>query len=219
MSSLSYTTFSKKSLLPGAILVLLVSVFILIPCPGIAQTPNWQALLAGQILVESQEHSDGLPGVRASFTVTAPRERIWTTLIDYPNFPRIFPNIKEIRVLSEDKKGARLEYQVNGIVGTYSYVLSRLYEKPGQHLTWTRLSGDLKRIEGSWEIRDTPQSGVYLLIYEIYVDINSFIPQSMVRSEVMRQTHDMGERLRAWIEGRPLPGTNGATQAERKESP
>ena len=203
---------------PTVWLLLLLMTSLLGPRPASADTPDWQALLAGQIIVESQGHPEGFPGVRASFTVAATLQRIWAVLLDYPNFPKIFHNVKTLRVLSEDKQGAKLAYQVDGILSTYSYVLSRRYDEPERRLTWTRLSGDLKHVEGSWEIRDTPRPELRLLIYELYVDLGSFIPQSMVRSEVMRQTHEMGERLRAWIEGRPLPSPGQEVKPERKEA-
>src|SRR5262249_42217274 len=150
-------------------------------------------------------HPDGFPGLRASFTVAASRERIWAVLIDYANFPQIFPDITKLRVLAQDQDGAQVEFWVNAIIAQYHYVLYRRYDEPGRRLTWTRLAGDLKRIEGSWEIRDTPQPDVHLLVYESYVDIGGIIPKALVRLEATRKLREMGPRLRNWIEGHPLP--------------
>jgi hypothetical protein len=80
------------------------------------------------------------------------------------------------------------------------YVLYRHYIEPGRRLTWTRVDGDLERIEGTWEIRDTPQPDVYLIVFESYVKTGWLLPTSWVQGEALERTRAMGERLRAWIE-------------------
>jgi hypothetical protein len=60
-------------------------------------------------------------------------------------------------------------------------------------------------MEGSWEIHETPRSDVHMLVYESYIDIGGVIPKALVRMEARRKVREMGERLRNWIEGRPMP--------------
>jgi hypothetical protein len=170
----------------------------------VAGSADWAALFAGDVVVKTVQHPDGVPGLRASFVVAAPRERIWAVLLDYANFPKIFPDIHDLRVLTHDQQGAQVEYWVNAVVSKYHYVLYRHYDEPGRRLTWTRVAGDVKRMEGSWEICDTPRSDVHMLIYESYIDIGSVVPKALVRMEAMRKARKMGERLRYWIEGRPM---------------
>ena len=173
--------------------------------PAVVGGVDWDTLLAGEVIVEPVQHPDGFSGLRASFTVAATRERIWAVLIDYANFPKLFPDIHKMRVLAQDQDGAQVEYWVNAVLTQYHYVLYRRYDEPGRRLTWTRLAGDLKRIEGSWEIRDTPRPDVHLLVYESYADIGGVIPKALVRMEAMRKLREMGLRLRSWMEGRPMP--------------
>jgi ribosome-associated toxin RatA of RatAB toxin-antitoxin module len=120
---------------------------------------DWPALWHGEVLVETIDHDAGFPGLRASFVVPASRERIWAVLLDYQNFPEIFPDIDKIQVLEHDAQGAKVEYWVDAMLRKFHYVVYRHYEKPGWRLTWRRLSGDLQRIEGSWEVRETPRRG------------------------------------------------------------
>ena len=44
-----------------------------------------------------------------------------------------------------------------------------------------------------------------MLVYESYIDVGSVVPKALVRMEAMRKARKMGERLRHWIEGRPMP--------------
>jgi len=184
-------------------LALLILGMLLVMVPPVASR-DWALLFAGDVVVEAVKHPDGISGLRASFTVAAPRERIWAVLLDYANFPKIFPDIHDLRVLTHDPQGDQVEYWVNAVVSKYHYVLYRHYDEPGRRLTWTRVAGDLKRIEGSWEIHDTPRSDVQMLVYESYIDIGGVIPKALVRMEAMRKAREMGERLRSWIEGHPM---------------
>jgi hypothetical protein len=164
---------------------------------------DWDALFAGEVLVETTEDSADLPGLRAMFTVAASRQRIWAALLDYEHFPEIFAGIDKIHVRAQDAHGAIIAFWVDAVLKKYHYVLYRYYEKPGWRITWRRLSGDLERIEGSWEIRDTPQEGGHLLVYESYVKVGGVIPTSLVRWGAMHKAREMGKRLRQWIEHMP----------------
>ena len=169
---------------------------------------DWDKLLAGNVIGEAVENKDGLPGVRASFCVKAEREHIWSVLIDYDKFPAIFRNLKKIRVLERSQAGAKVEfwYAVKFLKvfnKDLHYVLDRRYIIPGRQITWTRDSGDLKRIEGSWEIRDTQKSDVYLLVYSSYVEPDWYVPVKLVRSGALNEATDMAGRIRDWIEQQP----------------
>jgi hypothetical protein len=163
-------------------------------------TLDWPALWHGEVLVEAIDHDAEFPGLRAFFAISASRERIWAVLVDYQNFPEIFPDIDKIQVLERDAQGAKVEYWVHAVLRKYHYVVYRHYEKPGWRLTWRRLSGDLQRLEGSWEVRETPRPGVHLLVYESYVQVGGTVPTSLVRWGAMQKVRDMGQRLRQWIE-------------------
>jgi hypothetical protein len=160
---------------------------------------DWGGLFQGTVFVEAIENGAGLPGLRAMFVVPAPRERIWDVLLDYKNFPDIFAGIDKIQVLAHDAFGATIAFWIDAVVKKYHYVVYRHYEKPGWRLTWWRLSGDLQRLEGSWEIRDTPERGAHLLVYESYVQVGGILPLSLIRRVAMQKAREMGQGLRQWI--------------------
>jgi ribosome-associated toxin RatA of RatAB toxin-antitoxin module len=168
--------------------------------------PDWSRLFAGEVLAAAVQNRDGVPGVRAMFTVTASRERIWSVFVDYDHFPQFFPGIKDLKVLEQDEKSAKVAFYTPVAFMHYRYVLHRRYVEPGRRLTWTRLSGSFKSIDGSWEIRDTPRAGVSLVVYESFVNIGQLVPTTLVQRGALRRARDMGLRLRAWIEKRDLAG-------------
>lgn len=165
---------------------------------------NWTKIFDGKVQVEAIENKEGILGLRAMFVVSASKGRIWATLNDYENFVHIFEGIEEITVLEKNEYGARVEFWIDAVLEKYHYILYRRYEKPEWRITWKRVSGDLERIEGKWEIHDTPRPGLNLVIYESYVKVGGLIPTGLVRWGAMRKARKMGTRLRDWIERIPF---------------
>ncbi len=197
------------------------TVWLCVALPHLAAaTPtevDWERVLGGEVMVLAARSNEGLPGLRAMFAVSASRERIWSVLVDYENFRHIFPGIKKLRVLEHNVQGAKVAFWIPVAFLKLHYVLHRRYVAPGRRLTWTRIAGAMKRIEGSWEIHDTPRPGVHLLVYESYVQVGRLIPTRLVRRGAMRRAGAMGERLRAWIEA--LPATGQAHPAPTAQHP
>lgn len=161
---------------------------------------DWPRLLAGEVIATAVKNPAGVRGVRALFTVMASRNRIWSILTDYAQFPKLFPGIQSLRVLEQDAHGATVAYHTPVAFIDFRYVLYRRYVEPGRRLTWTRLSGSFKSIDGGWEIRESPRPGVYLLVYESYVNIGRLVPTQLVQRGALKRAQEMGLRLRAWIE-------------------
>jgi ribosome-associated toxin RatA of RatAB toxin-antitoxin module len=180
---------------------------------------EWARLLAGEVITTPVHNAEGLPGVQAKFIVTASRQRIWSVLVDYQHFTQIFPTLSKLRVLRQDAQGARVEYWADVPFFTLHYVLDRHYVVPGRLLTWSRVSGSLKRIEGTWEVRNTPRPGTYLLVYQSYVKASVLIPASLVRRQALRKAYEMGNRLRDWIEGRIAPMNGSQASIHAHEGP
>jgi len=193
------------AILKAVVSLTLVAAFVA-PQAGRAQDgppspADWAPFLQQRTVeVTEASTSDGVPGVRALFAVTGSRERVWNALVDYERFPEIFKGIERIEVLEKDARHAVVELWVEGEIGALHYVLERRYERPGYHLSWRKLSGDLQRIEGSWEIRDTPRAGTLLLVYQSYVEIGWFIPSSLYQWVAKRRTAEMATAFRRWIE-------------------
>ena len=158
------------------------------------------ALERGEVVVEEVESTLGIPGVRASFMVLASRETIWATLLDYDNFLKFFKGIDRIVVLEKDVDGASVEFWIDAVLMDLHYILYRHYVEPGHRLTWNRVSGDLKEIQGSWLILDTDDPAKKLLIYESYVDIGFSPVTWIIRQGAKTKAEEMGHRLRQWLE-------------------
>ena len=161
---------------------------------------NWEPLNRNEVVIKEVETSSGIPGVRVLFVVEASRDVIWSTLVDYDNFKKFFHGIDDIKVLEQDEKGAFVEFWIDAVIMNFHYTLYRNYIKPLYHLSWQRVRGDLKIIQGSWKILDMSDKKKKLLIYESYVDIG-FAPITWgIRQGAKSKALEMGYRLRKWIE-------------------
>ena len=84
-------------------------------------------------------------------------------------------------------------------IGKIQFVLYRHYEKPGYRLTWDRISGDLKIVNGSWDILDSPEIKKKLVIYTSYFKYGGMVPVRLSRNWAMREVQTMGMNARRWI--------------------
>lgn len=160
---------------------------------------DWQRLLNGEILVEKIDDEQGIPGLRALFTIRATREELWGMLTDYDEFKNIYKGIDSLRVISEGENGALVEFFQATLFKRIHYVLQRNYVKAGYNLTWESVSGDMEYIRGSWEILDSPDDDLRLVIYTSSFRYGGIIPTRITRHWAMRQVRDMAENARTWI--------------------
>jgi hypothetical protein len=185
-------------------LCLLLALSALAPAASHGPVLDWAALLPEDgrrpVHIEDVQNAEGLPGLRAIFAVRAGRDNIWRTLVDYDNFPRFFPQITKMVVLDEDENGALIKFWGDAVLMELHYTLKRTYVELGHKLTWVRVSGDMKHIEGSWRIIEGPQPPWHAMIYESFVDTGFPIIGWFVRQGAKQEARRMAEAITAWIE-------------------
>ena len=156
--------------------------------------------MRGEAVIHDVTNASDVPGIRAWFVVSANRDAVWRTLVDYRNFTKVFPDLDRISVLSEDESGARVRAWVSVLGLTFDYTLDRRYERPGYRLSWQRRGGSFKHISGSWEILDTDEPDRLLVIYEFYVEIGVMVPTALVGNAARDRAEAMTQRFRRWVE-------------------
>jgi len=175
--------------------------------PAIAEEKplDWTRLFSRDVITEVIKTIDDVPGVKASFCVKSTPERIWSVLTGYSSFPKIYRGLKKANVRMRSNVGAEVEYvYLVNFLGIFNkeldYVISDQYSPSHRRIAWERVSGDLERIEGSWEIIDTQKDGTYLLEYCSYVKPPWYIPESLVQIKVMKEVKEMADAVRTWTE-------------------
>jgi hypothetical protein len=161
---------------------------------------GWSKLKQDQILDEKLIDSNSVAGLRVCFLIQGNREEIWGMLTDYENFDKIYGGIDSLRVLSENKTGARVEIFQSTILKNLNYVLIRDYVKEGYHLSWIRDSGDLEIIYGSWLIEDSSYPDKLLVTYTNFFRYGGIVPDKIPRNWAIKQVRFMAENARKWLD-------------------
>ena len=87
--------------------------------------------------------------------IHAPLETVWALVQDVESAPDWQGGLKSMHALDRDDEGraTRCEAETDAKVRTVKSVVRFTYDGP-QRLTWTQEKGDLKSVNGSWELED-----------------------------------------------------------------
>lgn len=132
--------------------------------------PDWRALDKGKIIIEQVKNDRGTPGLRCYLLVAGNKDRLFDKLKNPDFFKAAYGNIEKMKIVRKYNNGAELEFVLNAVIKKVRYVVLRRYNRKTYTVWWTRVSGDLKDIEGSWRLEPSPFEGKYLLVYESFVD-------------------------------------------------
>ena len=114
----------------------------------------------------------------ARFSGLTPAE-VFAVVVDFPAYPKLFPEIKEARVLSCEGRRVRAEFKGN-IVVPFRYVLDLDCDEAVPAVTWTTVEGQVvKRSEGGW--RFFADGDGTQVEYQVSLDIEAPVPGFLLR--------------------------------------
>jgi len=128
------------------------------------------------MVVEALPANGSSRGVKATGIIRSKPEAVWRTLTDYPAFPEYMPNVLESKIQRQEGNVSWVTIKFSVTVKNVNYMLKIVHErnvKPWK-ITWTRVEGDLKSIDGHYVLHETPE-GTRLEYVEM-VDSGSFVP-------------------------------------------
>ena len=87
--------------------------------------------------------------------IEAPLATVWALVEDVPSAPEWQGGLKAVHVLERDGQGraTRCETESDGKVRTIKSTVRFTYDGPTK-LSWTQEKGELKSVDGSWELED-----------------------------------------------------------------
>jgi ribosome-associated toxin RatA of RatAB toxin-antitoxin module len=87
--------------------------------------------------------------------IEAPLATVWALVEDVPSAPEWQGGLKAVHVLERDGQGraTRCETESDGKVRTIKSTVRFAYDGPTK-LSWTQEKGELKSVDGSWELED-----------------------------------------------------------------
>ena|SRR6201994_3235564 len=103
--------------------------------------------------------------------IDAPVDQVWALVEDVESAPEWQGGLKSLRALERDDDGraVRCETETDAKVKSVKSIVRFTYDGP-ERLTWTQEKGDLKSVNGSWELNDLGD-GRTQATYSIEVDL------------------------------------------------
>ncbi len=112
-----------------------------------------------------------LPGVRPA--------AVYAVVVDFPAYPRLFPEIKQARVLSVAGQRVRAEFRGN-IVLPFRYVLDLDCDPDALTVDWRYVEGEVvKNSEGGW--RFSAEGEGTRVAYRVAMEIAAPLPGFLLR--------------------------------------
>ena len=106
-----------------------------------------------------------------SIEIAAPLERCFTIAADLDRVPEWHGAMTAVEVLERDREGRAtvVDSEMDASVTRVRMRLRFSYDEP-TGLRWTRESGDLRSLEGSWRFQETGE-GVTLATYKLEIGV------------------------------------------------
>jgi ribosome-associated toxin RatA of RatAB toxin-antitoxin module len=104
---------------------------------------------------------------------------VFAVVADFPAYPRLFPEIKQARVLRSEASKVRVEFRGN-LVLPFRYVLDLDCDAQAGTVTWTYVEGEMvKDSTGGW--RFVAEAGGTRVDYQVALRIEAPVPGFLLR--------------------------------------
>jgi ribosome-associated toxin RatA of RatAB toxin-antitoxin module len=119
------------------------------------------------------------PVRHSAFMAGASPAEVFAVVVDFPAYPRLFPEIKQARVLQTEAGRVRAEFRGNLLL-PYRYVLDLDCDAQAGTVKWTYVEGELvKDSTGGW--RFAAEAGGTRVEYQATLRIEAPVPGFLLR--------------------------------------
>ena len=162
-------------------------------------------------MIEAERHGESIE-VRAHALIAAPPALIWQVLTDYERLPSFIPGIEKSVV--RERQGGRLVLEQTGEARflVFSFPIDVRYEvieSPPDWVSSRAVAGNLRRMNGRYDLQASPARGSMVLRYQGEIEPNFALPPIVgvvaLRSMVEQQFSAMVAEIerRAGAQGAP----------------
>jgi hypothetical protein len=141
----------------------------------------------------------------ATVRIHASRETVWALITSCPESVRMVPGLEICDVLetAQDQSWQKIRHVMNysWYVPKLTYVIRATYDRPTM-VTIERISGDLRTLQGSWELKS---DGDYTIAhYTVDLAPGFWVPNWIVRTVLRKDLPKMLRALRSRAEAAPI---------------
>ncbi len=123
----------------------------------------------------------GMAESAVSITISSEPPNVWSALIDFEAYPKIFKRIKTSQITRKEGELVYLETYLKPqmfVKNQVQHTVSDIAASPSR-LVWKQLDGNFKHVDGSWDLAPV-DGGKTKLTYTLHVDAGTIVPPSMV---------------------------------------
>lgn len=115
-----------------------------------------------------------MPLVERTITIKAPAEEVYQVIRDVERYPRFVPDVKEVRIISEDPQGriTRWHAVIDGVA--FRWTERDEYDGARMMVKYRLVEGDLEKFEGEWRVDQDGESARVTLTLEYELGIPAF---------------------------------------------
>ena len=184
------------------------SLLIALPFAAVAAVPASLAQDAAQhsdievrVFLDPAEQSGN---AKATVRIHARREVVWSLITSCPESVRMVPGLEICDVLetAPDRSWQRIRHVMNysWYVPKVTYLIRATYDPPSR-VSIERISGDLRTLKGSWELKS---DGDYTIAhYMVDLAPGFWVPNWIVRTALRKDLPKMLRALRSRAEATP----------------
>jgi hypothetical protein len=182
-------------------------IFAFLLAAGVSQAANFaaEASSSNDIDISVSLDPGGQSGTASAIVrIHASRETVWSLITSCPESLRMVPGLEICDVLetAQDQSWQRIRHVMNysWYVPKLTYVMRATYDPPAK-VSIERISGDLRTLRGSWELKS---DGDYTIAhYMVDLAPGFWVPNWIVRTALRKDLPKMLRALRSRAEAMP----------------
>ncbi len=150
-------------------------------------------LKKGQLIFIDNAQSGEPQFVTAVTLFDAPVEKVFSIITDYDHYAGNIPQTTEVKVIQKNGNTWIVNYKVDfkfSILSEHANYTLKQELDPPVSITWTRIAGNLEKVEGSWKLIPTDNGKKTIGFYRVYNDISSlgFLIRYMLEKQPVLNT-------------------------------
>lgn len=148
-------------------------------------TDMQQRLTRGDVVIRSQSITENTSAIiQAAINIAAPPATVWAVMTDCQRSPKYIKGLKSCRILKSAKDGEWdvREHRVKAawFLPETRTVFRSAYDKP-REIVFTRVAGDLKKLEGKWNLVPIKNGRATQIRYAVEVSVDVPIASYLIR--------------------------------------
>jgi ribosome-associated toxin RatA of RatAB toxin-antitoxin module len=164
---------------------------------------DWASLSQGQVVVTQQNDviHDPVPSVQAKIWVNKSVPNAWKVISDPVKLTSTEPKVKKAQVVSRTARSQNVAFSVSmaRLLPSFNYVVEQDLNPPNA-LTFHRLSGSFKDIQGSWLLNPAPNGKGSILTYNLKLDPGPLVPKGLLMNAVKSDLPNLMKNAKLAIE-------------------